>query len=63
MELHYPTADSGLTLIETPGSKSFTRPKSLEPAVLGEVHVVGEMTAVQVELLLQQALAIWQRNH
>ncbi len=38
-------------------------PKFLEPAVLGEVHVVGEMTAVQVELLLQQALAHWQRNH
>src|SRR6266851_6279803 len=28
MELHHPTADSGLTLIETPGSKSFTRPQA-----------------------------------
>src|SRR6266849_1571047 len=34
MELHHPTADSGLTLIETPGSKSFTRPKWVGSAVL-----------------------------
>ena len=29
MELHHPTADSGLILIETPGIKSFTRPKGV----------------------------------
>ena len=38
-------------------------PKFLDPAVLGKLNVVGEMTAVQVELLLQQALADWQKNH
>jgi hypothetical protein len=30
---------------------------------LGKVQVVGEMTTLQVELLLQQALADWKRNH
>jgi hypothetical protein len=38
-------------------------PRFLEPTVLGKVQVVGEMTTLQVELLLQQALADWKRNH
>ncbi len=38
-------------------------PRFLEPAILGKVRVVGEMTTLQVELLLQQALADWKRNH
>ena len=38
MELHHPTADSGLTLIETPGSKSFTRPKLMDEPHLNNVY-------------------------
>lgn len=31
--------------------------------VLGKIHVVGKLNNVQVEMLLQQALADWQKNH
>jgi hypothetical protein len=38
-------------------------PRFLEPAILGKVRVVGEMTTLLLELLLQQALADWKRSH
>lgn len=38
-------------------------PSSNNPTVLGKIHVIGDMSTVQVELLLQQALDVWQKNH
>ena len=54
MELHHPTADSGLTLIETPGSKSFTRPKVIPSTVRDATYVLDEILDNETELPIEE---------